>query len=110
MDEGRPRRVVHYLTAGNVDPYQHWLARLDGATRARISARITRVETGGNFGDWKSVGDGVFEMRLDFGPGYRVYFGEDRSEDMIVLLWGGDKKSQIPDIAKSKDYWRDYSA
>jgi putative addiction module killer protein len=87
-----------------------WAKRLDGSVRGRITARITRIEDSGNFGDWKSVGDGVFELRLDFGPGYRVYFGEDPELDQVVLLLGGDKDTQVQDIAKAQEYWRDYNA
>jgi putative addiction module killer protein len=68
---------------------------------------MRRVEKG-NLGNWRSVGNGVCELRFDIGPGYRVYFGQDG--DLIVLLNGGTKKTQAQDIAKAKDYWRDYNA
>ena len=63
---------------------------------------------GGNFGDWKSVGEGVFELR-DHGAGYRIYFGQD-GEDIVVLLCGGDKRNQNNDIVLAKGYWRDHLA
>ena len=63
----------------------------------------------GNLGNIRSLGDGVSELKVDFGPGYRVYFGEDGPR-VVVLLIGGDKGSQQRDIAKAKDYWRDYNA
>lgn len=61
----------------------------------------------GNLGDHRSVGDGVFELRLDFGPGYRIYFGRI-GHQVILLLTGGDKSSQTKDITKAKQYWNDY--
>lgn len=79
-----------------------WLDGLsDAIGRARILVRIERMR-GGNFGDWKSVGGGVGELRIDIGPGYRVYFTKVGSE-IVVLLAGGDKKSQTRDIPKARD-------
>ena len=72
----------------------------DTAAKARIAVRIRRMELG-NFGDAKSVGAGVFELRFDFGPGYRVYYTE-RNDEIVVLLAGGDKSSQEQDIEKAK--------
>lgn len=91
------------------EKFDDWLKRLkDRRAAARISSRILRAEDG-NLGDVKSVGDGVSEMRIDYGPGYRVYF--IRSADiMIMLLCGGDKDSQVRDIAEAKRLageWRD---
>ena len=81
--------------------YQRWYSRLrDVRAQARIDARIRRVSLG-NFGDVKSVGDGVGELRVSYGPGYRVYFAR-RGERVIVLLCGGDKGSQRRDIAQAK--------
>lgn len=78
----------------------------DKATTARIRARIDRVEAG-NFGDTNPVGSGVSELRLPFGKGYRVYFGQDGVK-LVVLLVGGDKATQEKDIKKAQDYWADY--
>lgn len=72
-----------------------------------ILARIKRVE-GGNLGDCEPVGEGVSELKIDVGPGYRVYFGQDGDE--VVLLYGGTKKTQDKDIKTAKEYWRDYNA
>jgi putative addiction module killer protein len=71
-------------------------------------ARLERVELG-NLGDHRGIGEGVFELRIDFGPGYRIYFGLDGSE-LVVLLIGGTKKTQQRDIDTAKHYWRNYNA
>jgi len=62
----------------------------------------------GNFGDSKSLGGGLHELRVDFGPGYRVYFG--REGDDVILLWGGKKERQAKDITRAEAYWTDYEA
>lgn len=106
--EPRPRILRYYRTADEVEPFKRWIRKLkDAKGRAIIQVRLDRVEEG-LLGDCGSVGDGVLELKIDFGPGYRVYFGED--DDLIVLLWGGDKDSQGPDIRRAKEYWRDYNA
>jgi putative addiction module killer protein len=82
------------------ETFAKWLSKLrDLRARARIQARIDRLELG-NAGDVKAVGEGVSEMRIDYGPGYRVYFIQKRSE-LIILLAGGDKRSQSRDIQKA---------
>ncbi len=78
----------------------------DSAARARIRTRLDRLELG-NFGDYKAVGQGVFELRFHFGPAYRVYFAQD-GKTIIVLLIGGDKSSQSKDINLAQTYWEDY--
>ncbi|MEQ8314632.1 MAG: type II toxin-antitoxin system RelE/ParE family toxin [Gammaproteobacteria bacterium] len=83
------------------EEFDSWLAKLrDRKARARIQARIDRVELG-NFGDVASVGDGVSELRIFYGPGYRIYFTK-QSSVVVVLLVGGDKSSQSSDIEKAK--------
>jgi len=75
-------------------------------TKARVQVRILRVEAG-NLGDHKSVGEGVMEIRLDFGPGYRVYFGIDGGT-IVILLTGGDKSGQRKDIKQAQKLWAEY--
>ncbi len=74
--------------------------------RARIQNRLRRLEQG-NYGDWKSVGQGIRELRLPFGSGYRIYFGEHKDQ-LIILLIGGDKSTQSKDIKNAQDYWYEY--
>ena len=86
--------------------FRRWLSKLDSQARARVGRRIRRIQTDGHFGDTKPVGDGVAELRVHFGPGYRVYYIQ---VDAVVLLTGGDKGSQSRDIAKAKQLaaeWR----
>lgn len=102
-------KVRQYRTADGRTPLSEWLDGLrDLRARARIVARIDRLRVG-LLGDWRSVGGGVRELRIDHGPGYRVYFGQD-SETLILLLSGGDKRTQAKDIRQAHDYWKDYKA
>jgi putative addiction module killer protein len=98
--------VREYVTSDGASPFRKWLAGLALETRARVQARVFRFETG-NLGDHKTVGDGVWEARLDFGPGYRVYFAKT-GRTVILLLVGGDKRSQKKDINQAKRYWAQY--
>ena len=101
------RRVIIYADENGREPLKEWLYGLwDVRGRQRILARLSRLERG-NFGDYASVGDGVSELRLFFGPGYRVYFGE-QGDAVVVLLCGGDKSSQSRDIERAKAYWKEY--
>ena len=102
-------RRREYSTAGGKIPLSIWLDGLrDKAARARILARLDRLSVGLP-GDWRSVGNGVRELRIDHGPGYRVYYGQDGAT-LILLLCGGDKRSQAEDIEKAHGYWKDYKA
>ncbi len=107
--EARPRELRRYFKEGEEEsPFDLWMEGLrDSKGRGIIWNRLDRVEDG-NFGDCEPVGEGVFELKIDFGPGYRVYFGEDG--DLVILLLGGTKKTQAKDIVKAKEYWRDYNA
>ncbi|MBN3894790.1 MULTISPECIES: type II toxin-antitoxin system RelE/ParE family toxin [unclassified Nostoc] len=105
--EVQPKEVRNYLTYNGINPFFEWFDSLrDRKAKAKIRARLDRVEAG-NFGDCKSVGDGVFELRIDYSSGYRVYFGQEGSA-IIILLCGGDKSTQEKDIDKAKEYWEDY--
>lgn len=95
-----------YVTQDGKKPFIEWLESLDNIMRYRIKERLDRVALG-NLGDYKSIGGGVKELRLKFGPGYRIYFGEDRGA-IILLLCGGDKSTQSKDIKKAQQYWNDY--
>ena len=99
--------VIVYANADGNEPFTQWLHSLkDRRGRQRIESRLLRLEQG-NYGDCKGVGQGVFELRMFFGPGYRVYFGED-GDKIVVLLSGGDKSSQSKDIKQAQTYWQDY--
>jgi putative addiction module killer protein len=87
-------------------PFGNWRASLDAVTRARIEKYIRRLETG-NFGSVKALQEGVFELKMDFGPGYRVYFGRE-GNTIIILLGGGSKRRQSADIAAAIERWKRY--
>jgi putative addiction module killer protein len=99
--------IRRYRTASDREPFTEWLTSLrDTQARARILTRVERLELG-NFGDCKAVGNGVSELRIDWGPGYRVYFARDGAAH-VVLLCGGDKRTQTADIRKAVKLWQEY--
>jgi putative addiction module killer protein len=99
--------VLEYLTEDGRNPFRDWLEALkDTEARARIRVRINRIRQG-NFGDSKSVGSGVNELRIPHGPGYRVYFGRQGGQ-VVILLCGGDKRTQARDIEMAHVAWADY--
>lgn len=99
--------IRHYRTDQGRDLFVEWFSALrDRQAQARIAARLERLELG-NFGDCRGVGGGVSELRVDWGPGYRVYFGRD-AQTVIVLICGGDKRTQDKDIGKAAKLWREY--
>ncbi len=99
--------VRQYRTSDGREPFGEWLSRLrDGQARARIVARVDRMQSGLR-GDWKAVGKGVYELRVDCGPGYRVYCAQD-GNTLVLLLCGGDKRTQQRDIEAAHGYWQDY--
>lgn len=105
--EATPKEVKLYEDADGNSPFADWIEGLrDTMGRKRILARIRRLEQG-NYGDCQPVGDGVSELRMFFGPGYRVYFGEENN-NIIILLTGGGKDSQQQDIETAKCYWKEY--
>ena len=104
--ETSPKKLIDYETTNGEVPIRNWLDGLDGTISARIEARLKRVAIG-NLGDTKPIGQGVSELRLTFGSGYRIYFGQHEDE-IIILLCGGDKSSQSDDIEMAKSYWLDF--
>lgn len=101
------KRSIIYRTRAGTEPYVDYVDSLkDREGAARIRVRVTRAESG-NLGDHRSVGQGVIELRIDFGPGYRIYVGLDGME-LIVLLSAGDKGSQVKDIRLAIGYWNEY--
>ena len=103
----QPREIRRYITANGRIPFAEWLDSLpDIKTKATLKERLKPVSLG-NLGDYQSVGEGVFELRIDYGPGYRLYFGQIGST-IILLLCGGDKSTQNRDLKKAKEYWVDY--
>jgi len=98
--------IRYYVAADGRQPFAEWFADLEPVARAKVTRAIARLEQG-NVSNVKSVGEGVLEVRIDFGPGYRVYFGRD-GEALVILLTGGTKKRQQRDIDAAHAYWRDY--
>ena len=97
--------IEEFETNGR-SPFGTWFDKLDSVPAAKIVIALTRLKVG-QHSKVKSVGGGVKEYKIDFGPGYRIYFGMD-GDNLIILLCGGDKKTQGKDIEKSKIYWQDY--
>ena len=99
--------IVIYSTNSGKEPYVVWENKLDLKTRATMKNRLDRIRLG-NFGDVKRIrgGEGVWELRIDFGPGYRIYFGK-QGTTIVVLLAGGTKRAQERDIERAKRYWID---
>jgi putative addiction module killer protein len=95
-----------YIDRQGRNPFDRWFDKLDDNIQARITVALDRLERG-NFSAAKGVGTGVLELRLDFGPGYRVYFGKD-GDTLVILLGGGTKKRQQADIADAQMLWQEY--
>ena len=107
MRSTRPRTLQVYRTPDGRRPFAEWLESIrDNRTQSRIQTRLDRLELG-NFGDCRPVGEGVFEMRLHFGAGYRIYFGEV-DNIIVLLLCAGDKSTQVRDIERAKSFWLEY--
>jgi putative addiction module killer protein len=97
--------IREYTEAGR-SPFAEWFNRLDAVTAARVDRYLRRLEMG-NFGAAKPLREGVFELRLDFGPGYRVYYGRE-GRTIIILLGGGSKRRQDADVAAAVECWNRY--
>jgi putative addiction module killer protein len=99
--------VRHYLTESGRNPFEEWLESLrDAKAEARIAARVARLAAG-TFGDCKPLRNGVWELRIDWGPGHRVYYGMS-GRTCVLLLYGGDKRKHSADIDRAVEYWSDY--
>ena len=106
--DAQPRDLYRYITADGSAPFTDWLEALrDERAIVKVKVRLERVRLG-NLGDHRSVGAAVWELKIDYGPGYRVYFGQTDTST-ILLLWGGDKRTQNQDIQRAKEYWDDYT-
>ena len=102
----RPRTIRNYATSNGREPFEEWLDSLrDKKSQAIVLERLNRVRLG-NFGDCRHLGEGVYELRIHYGPGYRVYFGE-LDEVIVILLCGGTKGTQKLDIKKARGYWQE---
>jgi putative addiction module killer protein len=97
---------LHYLETGGRSPFERWFERLDDRAAARVTMALTRLEQG-NWSNVKGLGAGVYEAKIDLGPGYRVYFGKD-GDMIVILLAGGTKQRQSRDIADAQARWKDY--
>ena len=104
--EVSPLTIDYYQTAAGRSPVKEWLHSLDGPIQDIIDARLIRVRRG-LLGDVRPVGKGVWELRFDVGPGYRVYFGRD-GKTLVILLNAGQKKGQSGDIQTALNFWADY--
>jgi putative addiction module killer protein len=102
------KRAVEYLDAWGRSPFRGWFDTLDGRAAAKVTIAISRVEQG-NTSNLKAVGRGVSGIKVDFGPGYRVYVGQD-GDVLVILLGGGTKQRQQADIAAAQERWADYKA
>ena len=99
-------RVLEYLDPSGLSPFRRWFDGLDATAAARVGAYLYRLEQG-NFSRVEGVGGGVYELRIDFGPGYRVYFGKD-GDTVVILLGGSSKKRQSAAISRAHSAWEDY--
>lgn len=99
--------IIHqYIAASGINPFEKWFDHLNHMAAVKVTTAIYRLEQG-NYSNVKSLKDGVFEYKIDFGPGYRVYFGQD-GDELVILLGGGTKKQQDKDIIAAKKFWAEY--
>jgi putative addiction module killer protein len=98
--------IGEYIAPDGRSPYAKWFNRLNAPAAAKVATALVRMEQG-NFSTTKSMGEGVLECRIDFGPGYRIYFGKD-GDFLVILHGGGTKKRQQKDIVTAKKLWKEY--
>ena len=107
MPTAQPKEIELYITPEGKIPFSDWLDSLKSKRiKAEVNRRLERA-TAGNFGDHKSVGEDVYEIRITYGPGYRIYYATVDNK-IILLLCAGEKDTQAADVKKAKKYWRDY--
>lgn len=99
-------RILEFVDIKGRSPFSRWFNRLDKTAAAKVAATLYRMEQG-NLSNTKGLGDNLFEYRIDFGPGYRIYFGKD-GENLIILVGGGTKRHQSQDIKKALGLWQEY--
>ncbi|MBI1746431.1 MAG: type II toxin-antitoxin system RelE/ParE family toxin [Acidobacteria bacterium] len=102
------KEVLVYQTKISREPFSEWFNTLDVDTQVKADDYIIRLAAGGSRKNIRSVGRSVFELKVDYGPGYRVYFGETDTQSVLLLL-GGDKSTQPRDIKKAMAYWKEYN-
>jgi putative addiction module killer protein len=100
-------KCANISTGPDAVPFVDWSDRLHREAAAKVAAALARIQQG-NFSNAKGVGAGVYEYRIDFGPGYRIYFGKD-GDMLVILLGGGSKNRQQNDISLAHDRWKDYT-
>jgi putative addiction module killer protein len=100
--------IKEYINTAGKSPFAIWFNRLDTLAAVKVSTALYRIEQG-NFSNAKGIGSGIFEYKIDFGPGYRIYFGKD-GETLVILVGGGTKRHQQRDIDAAKICWKDYKA
>jgi len=98
--------LKEYKTANGKTPFEDWFNSLDDTIKTEIRTVLARLEAGSK-SNIKSVGDGVYERKIEYGPGYRIYFAND-GDKIIILLGGGTKKKQSTDISNAKFLWKEY--
>ena len=98
--------ITEYLDNNEKSAFNRWFERLDTQAALRVAKALYQMEHG-NFSNVESVSKGVYEFKINFGPGYRIYFGQD-CEELIILLGGGTKKQQSKDIADAQELWAEY--
>jgi len=99
-------KVEQFITQEGSSPFEKWFIKLNAIAAVKVSTALYRMELG-NFSNVKSLGEGVFEYKIHFGPGYRIYFGQE-GDELVILVGGGTKKGQSKDIKQAKELWCDY--
>ena len=108
MFNAQPQELIVYATASGAEPFTKWRKKLgDADARGRIDKRLARLRFDGNPGEYREVGQGVYELKIDYGPGYRIYCAFVGAR-LVLLLCGGDKRTQAADIKRAHKFWQDH--